>query len=113
MYSLFKRYSNFLIAAVVLQKTTTIALNSKGYCPKMTSNNTNSTVKIFLTGDVMLGRGVDQILKYHCDPKLYEDYVKDARDYVQLAVSKNGKLPTERPVNYVWGDAVDILGMRH
>lgn len=29
-------------------------------------------IKLFLCGDVMLGRGVDQILKHHVDPRIFE-----------------------------------------
>ncbi|KAI7840089.1 hypothetical protein COHA_006218 [Chlorella ohadii] len=59
-----------------------------------------------LTGDVMLGRGVDQILPHHCDPTLYESCVRDARAYVQLATTANGPLPAERPAAYPWGVAL-------
>ncbi len=57
----------------------------------------------------MLGRGVDQTLAHSVDPVLFEDYVKDARDYVKLAVRKNGPLPADRGPQYVWGDALEIL----
>jgi poly-gamma-glutamate capsule biosynthesis protein CapA/YwtB (metallophosphatase superfamily) len=66
-------------------------------------------IRLFLSGDIMLGRGVDQILKHSVDPTLSEDYVKDAREYVKLAIAKNGPLPENRPVDYVWGDALKIL----
>jgi poly-gamma-glutamate synthesis protein (capsule biosynthesis protein) len=46
---------------------------------------TNAGVKLFLCGDVMTGRGVDQILRYPGDPRLWERYVHDARGYVELA----------------------------
>ena len=29
---------------------------------------------------------MDQILPFHCEPTIYEGYVRDARDYVHLAV---------------------------
>ncbi len=46
--------------------------------------NTSSTQKkinpitIFFCGDVMTGRGIDQILPHPSDPILYEPYVKNA-----------------------------------
>jgi poly-gamma-glutamate capsule biosynthesis protein CapA/YwtB (metallophosphatase superfamily) len=40
---------------------------------------------LFLCGDVMLGRGVDQILPHPGDPELREGHVSDARSYVRLA----------------------------
>jgi len=70
--------------------------------------NENHSVKLFLCGDVMLGRGIDQILPHSVNPKLYESYVKDAKDYVRLAEIKNG--PISQPVSYayIWGDALKI-----
>ncbi|MDI3388443.1 CapA family protein [Streptomyces sp. B-S-A8] len=66
-------------------------------------------ITLFVCGDVMLGRGVDQILPHPGDPALREDYVHDARDYVRLAEAANGPVP--RPVDFAWpwGDALEIL----
>jgi poly-gamma-glutamate capsule biosynthesis protein CapA/YwtB (metallophosphatase superfamily) len=65
------------------------------------------TVRLFLCGDVMTGRGIDQILPHPCDPALHEDYVQSAIDYVRLAEQLNG--PIQRPVNpaYIWGAAIE------
>src|SRR5262249_10957947 len=38
-------------------------------------------VTLFLGGDVMTGRGVDQILPYPGDPRLWERYIRDAGGY--------------------------------
>ena len=67
-----------------------------------------SGITLFLSGDVMTGRGIDQILPYSVNPKLYESYVKDAADYVRLAERKNGNI--EQPVSskYIWGDALAV-----
>jgi poly-gamma-glutamate synthesis protein (capsule biosynthesis protein) len=66
-------------------------------------------IKLFLCGDVMLGRGIDQILSAPCNPALHEDYVQSALEYVHLAEAANG--PVNRPVApaYVWGVALDEL----
>jgi len=64
---------------------------------------------LFVCGDVMLGRGVDQILPGPCDPTLYEPYVKDARVYVALAERRFGPIPRSVALAYPWGDALDIL----
>jgi poly-gamma-glutamate synthesis protein (capsule biosynthesis protein) len=63
-------------------------------------------VTLALCGDVMLGRGIDQILPHPEDPELHEGYVRSARTYVELAERINGPIP--RPVGfpYVWGDAL-------
>jgi poly-gamma-glutamate capsule biosynthesis protein CapA/YwtB (metallophosphatase superfamily) len=65
--------------------------------------------RLFLCGDVMTGRGIDQALPYPVNPVLYEPYVRDAREYIDLAEQANG--PIQRPVtfDYVWGDALQEL----
>lgn len=66
-------------------------------------------LNLFLCGDVMTGRGIDQILPHPGNPQLYEPYIRDARDYVRLAERTNG--PVKRPVefDYPWGDALAEL----
>jgi poly-gamma-glutamate capsule biosynthesis protein CapA/YwtB (metallophosphatase superfamily) len=66
-------------------------------------------VTVFLAGDVMTGRGIDQILPHPNVPEIQESYVRDARDYVELAERVNG--PIVRPVDcrYIWGDALAEL----
>ena len=71
--------------------------------------NEARTISLFLCGDVMTGRGIDQVLPYPVRPVLYEPYVQDAREYVQLAEAAHG--PIARPVDcaYIWGDALEEL----
>ena len=64
---------------------------------------------LFLTGDVMLGRGVDQILGHPSKPDLHEDYADSAIIYVGLAEKVAGPLPRRADPAYVWGDALSIL----
>jgi poly-gamma-glutamate synthesis protein (capsule biosynthesis protein) len=64
---------------------------------------------LFLCGDVMLGRGVDQILPHPGDPALWEGYVRDAREYVALAESAAGRIPRPVPPSWPWGDALPLL----
>ncbi len=66
-------------------------------------------VTLFLCGDVMTGRGVDQVLPHPGDPRIHEPYVGSALRYVELAEAANGPIP--RPVDfaYVWGDALAEL----
>ena len=66
-------------------------------------------VTLFLCGDVMTGRGVDQILPQPGNPELRERYAGDARSYVQLAERANGKIPRPAPFGWPWGDALAIL----
>lgn len=69
-------------------------------------------IRLFLCGDVMTGRGIDQIQRHRVDPVLHEPWITDAREYIALAEAVNG--PVERPVNhaYIWGDALGILNTR-
>jgi len=65
-------------------------------------------LKLFLAGDVMTGRGIDQVLPHPGNPALHESYVSDARDYVRLAETKSGPIETPVAYPYIWGDALDI-----
>ncbi len=64
---------------------------------------------LFLCGDVMTGRGIDQVLPYPNDPRIYEPSMSSAVGYVDLAEAVNGPIP--KPVNfsYIWGDALEEL----
>ena len=64
---------------------------------------------ILLTGDVMLGRGIDQILQHPNSPELYEPFVRSALDYVALAERRNGPIVRRVGYAYVWGDALPEL----
>ncbi|MBD3314884.1 MAG: poly-gamma-glutamate biosynthesis protein [Chitinivibrionales bacterium] len=70
---------------------------------------TNREVTLALTGDVMTGRGIDQILPYPGDPRLYEPYVGDAREYVKLAEHKSGPIRRGVDFSYIWGDALEAF----
>ncbi|MBI3046698.1 MAG: CapA family protein [Acidobacteria bacterium] len=61
---------------------------------------------LFLCGDVMTGRGVDQILPYPSEPELHEPFVTDAREYVRLAEDVSGAVPRGVDPAYIWGDAI-------
>jgi poly-gamma-glutamate capsule biosynthesis protein CapA/YwtB (metallophosphatase superfamily) len=72
----------------------------------------DATLQIFLCGDVMLGRGIDQVLPHPCSPELYEGYAGSALDYVRLAEQANGPIPSPVDLSYVWGDALDEFDRR-
>lgn len=67
------------------------------------------SLRIFLCGDVMTGRGIDQALPHSVNPILYEPYLRDAREYVALAEKANGQIPRPLSVDYIWGDALPEL----
>ena len=65
-----------------------------------------TAITVFLCGDVMLGRGIDQVLPHPSDPRLYEPYMKTAHGYVELAAAANGPIPAPVDFSYIWGDAL-------
>ncbi|MGH8076786.1 MAG: CapA family protein [Lysobacter sp.] len=71
------------------------------------------SVTLFMCGDVMLGRGIDQILPHPSEPILYESYIRDARGYLKLAERSSGDIPRSVAFAYVWGDALAELKKRH
>ena len=64
-------------------------------------------ITLFLGGDVMIGRGIDQILPHPSEPFIPEPYLSDAREYVELAERANGSIPTPVNFSYIWGDALE------
>ena len=66
-------------------------------------------VCLFLCGEVMLGRGIDQIFPHPSLPRLYEAHVKSAASDLGLAETANGPIPRRVAPDYVWGDALAVL----
>ncbi len=63
-------------------------------------------LRILLCGDVMTGRGIDQVLPHPSEPTIYENSCKSALDYVGLAEAANGPAPRPAGYDYPWGDAL-------
>jgi len=84
--------------------------------PDGTSTSTNTATatatatRMMLSGDVMLGRGVDMLRPTHCKPVIYESYMKNAERYVSLAEREQGKR-FSRLVGpgYVWGELLEDI----
>lgn len=68
-----------------------------------------SVVVLCLTGDVMTGRGVDQVLPAAGDPRLWERYAASAGEYVALAEAASGPIPRPADFSWPWGDALQVL----
>src|SRR5262249_25849129 len=66
-------------------------------------------MRLFLCGDVMTGRGIDQALPHPVNPLLYEPCVRDAREYVALAEKAHGSISCPLSFDYIWGDALAKL----
>jgi poly-gamma-glutamate capsule biosynthesis protein CapA/YwtB (metallophosphatase superfamily) len=63
------------------------------------------SIRLFLCGDVMTGRGIDQVLPHPGDPTLHEPWIRDARHYVKLGERFSGPIPRHANFDYIWGDA--------
>ncbi|WP_354682811.1 CapA family protein [Cupriavidus necator] len=74
--------------------------------------NTPDNPPLFLCGDVMTGRGIDQILAHPSVPLLHESYVHSALDYVRLAERKAGPIARPAGPEYPWGEALAELESR-
>jgi poly-gamma-glutamate synthesis protein (capsule biosynthesis protein) len=75
----------------------------------MSGRSDAGIITLFLCGDVVTGRGVDQILPHPGSPELYEPYVSSAKVYVELAEERTGPIPHPVDFSYVWGDAAAEL----
>lgn len=64
---------------------------------------------VLLCGDVMTGRGIDQILPHPVDPTIREEWIDDARAYVTLAEKLNGPIPRPVDFSWPWGDALPMV----
>lgn len=71
--------------------------------------STRDHLTLFLCGDLMMGRGIDQVLPHPSRPQLYEEFMTSALDYVALAESVNGPIPRPAEFAFIWGEALAIL----
>jgi poly-gamma-glutamate capsule biosynthesis protein CapA/YwtB (metallophosphatase superfamily) len=81
------------------------AMSQAGHAPA----GTPDPITVFLCGDVMTGRGIDQVLLHPGDPRLHEPYMKTALGYVELASQANGPIPAPVDFSYIWGDALEAF----
>ncbi len=69
----------------------------------------SGNIRLFLCGDIMTGRGIDQILSAPSDPRLFEPWARSALEYVQLAERHCAALPRHVGSDYIWGTALELL----
>jgi len=84
---------------------------SKQLSPAMAPAQRHTTehsnlITLFLCGDVMTGRGIDQVLPHPSDPRLHERFMRSAIGYVELAEQAYGVIPKPVSFAYIWGDAL-------
>jgi poly-gamma-glutamate synthesis protein (capsule biosynthesis protein) len=73
------------------------------------ANPDSDHVTLLLGGDVMTGRGIDQVMDRPLPSALQEVSGKSARHYVRLAERANGPIAARNPAPYIWGDALDAM----
>ena len=66
-------------------------------------------VVLCLAGDVMCGRGIDQIQRNPGDPCLEEPWARSALRYVDLAEERSGPIPRGVEPSYIWGEMLAVL----
>lgn len=86
--------------------TTNVAESFAGTFAGRDDGAAKGNIRLFLCGDVMTGRGIDQVLPHPSQPNIYEPYLRDARDYVTIAEQANGPIPRSVAFDYIWGDAL-------
>jgi poly-gamma-glutamate synthesis protein (capsule biosynthesis protein) len=100
-----RQFISQLLAAMV----SPMAWSAQQQAVTKLQQQSTSGIRLFLCGDVMTGRGIDQILPYANDPAIYEPYIKNAKDYVFLAEKKNGLINKPVAFEYIWGDALAVF----
>lgn len=75
----------------------------------ITDEKQPAAVTLFLCGDVMTGRGIDQVLPHPGSPRLFEPYLNSALSYVDLAERLNGPIARRVAFAYIWGDGLNAL----
>jgi poly-gamma-glutamate synthesis protein (capsule biosynthesis protein) len=94
---------------LTLDNTAQDGLVAAGSLQMRPRSHDGGLVTVFLCGDVMTGRGIDQIMRHPGAPLLHERAVEDAREYVELAEARNGPIPRGVDASYIWGDALEEL----
>jgi poly-gamma-glutamate capsule biosynthesis protein CapA/YwtB (metallophosphatase superfamily) len=84
-------------------------ISDSGMQPSLQPPDTSHLITLFMTGDVMTGRGIDQVLPHPGDPLIPESYMKSAIGYVELAEQANGLIQKPVEFSYIWGDALEEL----
>ena len=69
----------------------------------------DASITLALCGDLMTGRGIDQVLPDPCPPILYESFMRSAEDYVDLAEERCGPIPRPVSLDHPGGDALSEL----
>jgi poly-gamma-glutamate synthesis protein (capsule biosynthesis protein) len=97
-----------ILAGIIFIQISTVMQELKDIPENNRNSGNYQGLRLFLCGDVMTGRGVDQVMHHSVNPRIYESYIKDARDYVRLAERKHGNIEDPVSYDYIWGDAMEV-----
>lgn len=75
----------------------------------MANVRTANDRRLMLCGDVMTGRGIDQIMPQSVDPAVFEPVVRSAKEYITLAEKRHGPIPRKVAPEYIWGEALALM----
>ncbi len=100
---------DFLIQSSTALLTLTSGMEKAMSIADAEESTMKTPITLFLCGDVMTGRGIDQLLPHPNNPRLYEPYVRNAQRYVELGEEINGTIPKPVSFDYMWGDALAVL----
>ncbi len=105
----FLRLAGIATLGLVTGRSRAQAALDEAHEPGKTPSAASDRLTLFLCGDVMTGRAIDQILPHPGSPRICEPYMTSALGYLELAEKAHGAIA--RPVDfaYVWGDALDEL----
>ncbi len=101
-----RRFLINVIKALALFASSKIVISQATNQTSQKSSMASEFVTLFICGDVMTGRGIDQVMPHPSDPQLFEPYVRNAKEYVALAEQVNGPIPKPVDYTYIWGDAL-------
>lgn len=93
-------------AHAAIYATNSQRINTMNHAKTDSDEEAGRNIVLFLCGDVMTGRGIDQILAHPSEPRLHEPYITNALGYVKLAEGVNGPIPRSVDPTYIWGDAI-------
>lgn len=99
---IFYIFTGFLFFNALVEMTFGLKADNK-------KTRTSNLITIFMCGDVMTGRGIDQVLPHPVDPLIHEPYMSNALGYVKLAEKVSGKIQQPVSFAYIWGDALEEL----
>lgn len=103
------RRGSILVGMAAGMASFALSKRRAGTAPSLPGKAPTGVIRLFLCGDVMTGRAIDQIMPRPNSPEIYERHIKDAREYLSLGEKVSGPIPRGVTPAYIWGDALEVL----